>query len=371
MRFQDRFIPFSSLRYSTQAFIDFCLPECSPKKNYALIGPGVSQSLDQPVNLREAHGFQVGGVSMGPGKVNPPHLHFTCEVFICAKGTWQIMWGFNPEIKTIEIGAGDIVAIPTWIYRGFKNLGNEDGFMFTALGRDDTGGILWGPDTIDAAKRHGVYLTKAHRIIDTRQGVKLPLDADLFEPMTRSEIAGLRDWSVEQMQERCIAFEKLHWTAEGLLDSRLPNCGSAIAPVIGYGMCEKRDHLPRPMNPIGLSMEWIKVPPGGGISRHRIASKQVLIVFRGSLSLRLDEGEHEEYRLSGTDDGWDVFSIPANTWRELRASAEGELVVLSLLASDDRKFIDWDQSTVTEAAAMGLIRDADGYIAHRRFVGRA
>jgi hypothetical protein len=44
---------------------------------------------------------------------------------------------------------------------------------------------------------------------------------------------------------------------------------------------------------------------------------------------------------------------------------------LSLLASDDRKFIDWDQSTVTEAAALGLIRDADGYIAHQRFVGRA
>jgi hypothetical protein len=39
-----RFIPFSSLRSSTEAFIDYCLPESKPKFNYALVGPGVSQN---------------------------------------------------------------------------------------------------------------------------------------------------------------------------------------------------------------------------------------------------------------------------------------------------------------------------------------
>ena len=33
-----RFIPFDSLRYSTEAFIDYRIPECSPKYNYALMG---------------------------------------------------------------------------------------------------------------------------------------------------------------------------------------------------------------------------------------------------------------------------------------------------------------------------------------------
>ncbi len=70
-----RFIPFDSLRYTTEAFIDYCIPECSPKYNYALIGPGVSQNPKQPVSLREKHGFQVGGISMPHGKTNPAHMH--------------------------------------------------------------------------------------------------------------------------------------------------------------------------------------------------------------------------------------------------------------------------------------------------------
>ena len=70
-----RFIPFDGLRYSTDAFIDYRIPGCAPKKNFALIGPGVSQNPNQPVSLRERHGFQVGGVSMPAGTINPPHLH--------------------------------------------------------------------------------------------------------------------------------------------------------------------------------------------------------------------------------------------------------------------------------------------------------
>jgi hypothetical protein len=45
---QARFIPFNTLRYSTDAFIDYRIPGCGPKKNYALIGPGVSQNPNQP-----------------------------------------------------------------------------------------------------------------------------------------------------------------------------------------------------------------------------------------------------------------------------------------------------------------------------------
>ena len=163
---QQRFIPFSSLRYSTEAFIDYRIPECAPKKNYALIGPGVSQNPNQPVSLRETHGFQVGGVSMPHGKTNPPHMHFTAEVFMCTKGQWDLQWGFNPDPLKARIGPGDIASVPTWIYRGFQNMGQDEGFMFTALGRDDTGGILWGPQTLEAAREQGVHLTEDYRIID-------------------------------------------------------------------------------------------------------------------------------------------------------------------------------------------------------------
>lgn len=372
MRFDERYIPFSSLRYSTQSFIDFCLPECSPKRNYALIGPGVSQSTDQPVNLREPHGFQVGGVSMPPGKVNPPHLHFTCEVFFCARGTWEIQWGFNPDASTLLISDGDIVAIPTWVYRGFKNVGSDDGFMFTALGRDDTGGILWSPATISAAQEHGVYLTRDHKIVDTRNGASPPLEQERFEPMSASEIASLQPWSDAAMRKRFFAFDELCWEEHALLDSSLDDGGAMIAPVFGYGMCEKRNCLPRPMNPVGLSMEWLRIPAGGRIRRHRLDVKQVLIVYRGSLRILVNEAEESgQYQLQGCSDAWDTFSVPERAWREFRADQEHEVVALSMLATDDRKLIDWDPEVIASASQLGLTRDADGYIAPKHFVTRA
>ena len=105
---QARHIPFHSLRSTTEAFIDYAIEECSPKFNYALIGSGVSQNPNQPVSLRDLHGFQLGGVSLPHGKVNPPHMHFTCEVFECTRGDWKLMWGFNPEPEQALLGEGDI-----------------------------------------------------------------------------------------------------------------------------------------------------------------------------------------------------------------------------------------------------------------------
>ena len=188
----ERHIPFSSLRYTTEAFVDYCIPECTPKYNYALIGPGVSQNPNQPINLREPHGFQVGAVSMPHGKTNPAHMHFTCEVFICVRGNWRVRWGFNPEDLHAEIGEGDIVSVPTWIYRGFTNVGVDDGFMFTALGGDHTGGVLWGPTTLAAAAERGVRLTEDYRIVDASRGDALQPHEKLLQPMTAQEIAAPR-----------------------------------------------------------------------------------------------------------------------------------------------------------------------------------
>ena len=210
----ERFIPFSSLRYSTEAFIDYRIPECAPKKNYALIGPGVSQNPNQPVSLREKHGFQVGGVAMPPGKVNPPHMHFTAEVFICTKSEWDVHWDFNPEPLKARIGPGDIASIPTWIYRGFQNVGDIEGFMFTALGQDDTGGILWGARTLEAARAQGVHLTEDYHIIDEQSGQQWD-DATMrrLQPMTPQEVSQLRSWTPEQMGRRVVRHAQLQWSA--------------------------------------------------------------------------------------------------------------------------------------------------------------
>lgn len=370
---QQRHIPFSSLRYSTEAFIDYAIPECSPKYNYALVGPGVSQNDKQPVSLREPHGFQVGGVSIPHGCVNPPHLHFSCEVFICAKGQWRIQWGFNPDARHVDIGERDIVSVPTWIYRGFTNIGVDDGFLFTALGRDHTGGILWGPATLEAAASHGVYLTEDYRIVDTRRGDAMQTGERRLQPMAPEEIAGLRNWTEAEMSRRVVRACDLEFGAHSLLDSGLPGGGGQLAPVVGLGISEDRHAVPPVAKSHGVSLEWLRLAPGVGVSRHRLAEKQVMTVYGGQIELVIEAQDGRAcYPLRGSpDQGWDTFAVPAGLWREIRNTAPAEAWVLLMTAGDHRKRIEWDAQVVAHAKERGWALDADGCVAERRFVERA
>jgi mannose-6-phosphate isomerase-like protein (cupin superfamily) len=368
----ERYIPFSNLRYSTDAFIDYCLPECQPKYNYALIGPGVSQNPKQPVNLREHHGFQVGAVSIPHGKINPPHMHFTCEVFMCVRGDWRVQWGFNPDPQSAALGEGDIVSIPTWLYRGFTNTGVDDGFLFTALGGDQTGGILWGPSTLAAARAQGVQLTDDYQLIDSRRGHTLPPGARLLQPMSQAQIAALRVWSPQEMAGRIVRFTDLRWSQHGLLDSHLPGCGGQLAAVIGLGLAQDRNLQAPVTNGHGVSIEWLRLPPGGSVSRHRLQEKQVLIAKAGRFDLQFETTQGPvTYTTVGAERSWDSFSLPANGWRSLHNPGPVEALALLLTAGDHRKRIEWDASVVQEAAAQDWALDANGFVGVKALVDRA
>lgn len=380
---QARFIPFNTLRYSTDAFIDYRIPGCGPKKNYALIGPGVSQNPNQPVSLREKHGFQVGGVAMGPGVTNPPHMHFTAEVFICTRGSFHLHWGFNPERLEYALAEGDIASIPTWIFRGFESQGTADGkegFMFTALGRDDTGGILWGATTLEAARAQGVHLTEDYQIVDEHLGGKWDASMKRLQPMTTAEVSQLRSWSPAQMRQRVVKFAELDWSARGLLDSALPGCGAHIAPVIGHGMSAERNHLAPIMNSHGFSIEWLKIPAGGSVSLHQLSSKQVLAVHQGSVEIYVSNQplDHMEYAqgaikllANGNAQGNDSYAMPADVWRSFRNAGDQDAVMIVMTPGDERKRITWAPGVIERAAAAGFTHDANGYVGLKRFIDRS
>ena len=378
---QQRFIPFDGLRYSTEAFIDYRIPGCGPKKNYALIGPGVSQNPDQPVSLREKHGFQVGGVAMPPGTRNPPHMHFTAEVFMCTKGRWDLHWGFNPDPLKAQLAPGDVASMPTWIYRGFQNVGMEEGFMFTALGRDDTGGILWGAQTLEAAREQGLHLTEDYEIVDEQLSRSWdPRTMRRLQPMTPAEIGQLRAWSPQQMQQRVVRHADLQWSGEALLDSALPGCGAQMAPVIGLGLSEARDHLAPVGNAHGFSIEWLRIPPSGQMSLHQLACKQVLSVYQGSVQIAMANAAPTpaaplqiaaRVQARGTTSGWDSFAMPAEVWRSYRNTGGSDALLLLMTPGDGRKTITWSPLVVEAAAAAGFAIDANGYRALKRFTDRS
>jgi quercetin dioxygenase-like cupin family protein len=378
-----RFIPAATLRYSTDAFIDYRIPGCGPKKNYALIGPGVSQNPNQPVSLREKHGFQVGGVAMGPGVTNPPHMHFTAEVFICTRGSFSLHWGFNPERLEYALAEGDIASIPTWIYRGFQSHGTKDGgegFMFTALGRDDTGGILWGAATLEAAREQGVHLTEDYQIIDEHLGGKWDASMKRLQPMTTEEVNQLRTWSPEQMRQRVVKFAELDWSPRALLDSALPACGAQMAPVIGHGMSAERNHLAPIMNSHGFSIEWLKIPAGGQVSVHSLDCKQVLAMYQGSIEMSVNntdfsgadiEKSAAKIIANGTSDGNDSYAMPADVWRCYRNAGNIDAVMLVMTPGDARKTITWAPDVIHRAASVGYGLDANGYVGLKRYIDRS
>ena len=341
------------------AFIDCKTPGSHLKENYSLIGPGVTSSADQVVNLREPHGFNIGAAAMPNGITNNLHIHFTAEVFMPFRGEWKFRWGPNGDDGEIVGRAGDIVSVPTWIFRGFTNVGPDDGWMFTVLGGDDTGGIIWHPSILDGAAQYGLYLTKQNMLVDTERAAK-PDDAELITPMAAAEIATLRRYSVEEMRSRVVTREERAWSTDALLDSCLPGHASALAPVIGYGLSQDRDQGPKITNLHGFSVEWLRLPPGQSVSRFRIPSKQVLISCAGSVAVGLN-GPGEEVGMQL--DPWDTGSVPAHAWRTIRNVSDMQAEVLVITAGDGRKVPEWAPEVLHAVRAAGRATDKSGFIA--------
>ncbi|WNV87854.1 hypothetical protein [Umezawaea sp. Da 62-37] len=349
------------------AFIDCRTPGSDLKDNYSFIGPGVSQSADQFVNLREPHGFNLGAAGMPNGVTNSLHLHFTAEVFINFGGDYQLRWGADGgqgEYRSVD---GDVISVPTWIFRGFTNVGDDEGILLTVLGRDDTGGIIWGPSVLREAAGHGLRLTADNRLIDTVRGDELPEGVALITPISQEEIDELDVFSVEQFRTRVTHTADRTWTREPFLCSRLPGGGAELSLVIGYGLSENRRAVPRLHEPHGFSVAWLRATPGEGVLRHRHDETQVLTAKEGRWAVRLNSGAEEQVVELGR---LDSLSVPAGAWRSVTLlEGEGELLVVT--AGDGRVALEWAPEVVAAARGAGRVIDPNGYVAPAAVLGTA
>lgn len=340
------------------AFIDCKMPGSENKENYSLVGAGVTQSRDQVVNITEPHGFSLGVAAMPPGTVNNLHVHFTAEVFMIQRGTWTFRWGANGQDGEVVGHPGDVVSIPTWIFRGFTNSGAEDGWIFTALGGDDTGGIIWHPSILDTAARYGLFLTRDNMLVDTDGGSARPGADALMPPLSPDQIATLPRYTVADMLRRVVPAADRAWSAAALLDTGLPGHASELAPVIGHGITEDRAHAAPIGNPHGFSVEWLRLQPGNRVGRHRLAEKQVLIVFQGALEILLNDDDLPVPVGTG-----ECFSAPPGVWRSLLAAGDGPMEAALITSGDARKRIAWAPEIVAAALAAGTVLDHDGHVA--------
>ena len=340
------------------AFIDCKMPGSERKENYSLIGPGVTQSSNQVVNIREKHGFSLGVAAMPPGTVNNLHIHYTAEVFMVHKGEWEFRWTQGKTLSTVKAGPGTVVSMPTWIFRGFTNVGSTDGWIFTALGGDDTGGIIWHPSIVEKAAEYGLYLTRENMMVDTSTGAAKPDGSQLMRTITDEEVAALKNYTPAEMASRIVTPAERTYSPRALLDSCLPGHKSAMAPVIGYGMTEDVDAAAKIGNWHGFSVEWLKIEPGQSVSRHRLGEKQVAILYSGSAGFVLNE--EGDVRVEAAEG--ECFSVPADVWRTVEAGSAGAEMML-ITAGDGRKRITWPEQTLEAARKAGWGIDHNGFIA--------
>ncbi|MCU4651814.1 hypothetical protein N8I71_03175 [Roseibacterium sp. SDUM158016] len=341
----------------TVAFIDCKKPGSHLKENYSIIGPGVTSSSEQVINLPEAHGFNIGAAAMPNGITNNLHIHFTAEVFIVQKGEWTFRWGSNGENEFVG-REGDILSVPTWIFRGFTNTGPDDGWLFTVLGGDNTGGVIFHPDIIREAADYGLYISSDNTLIDTSRGDPVPGPDACIPPMPEAEVAELRDVSHEEMRRRIVT-EADRDFRPAFIDRDLPGCGAELAPVIGHGMTQNREHAAPITNPHGFSVEWLRIAPGHRVSAFTLAEKMVLILRKGRMRLTLNDGADVTVDL----DAWDTYSIPAGVVRSIAALGDEAAEALVVVSGDHRKRPVFAAEVLAEAQAGGLGLDAGGFVA--------
>ena len=185
-----RIVRYGELQPCRTAFIDAHTPGSDRKENFTIIGGGVSEAADQHVHITIPHGFNIGAAGQPPRCRNSLHSHRTAEVFFVLSGRWRFFWGRWGTAGEVVLEKGDIFNIPTGIFRGFENVGEDYGMIMAVLGGDDAGGgVIWAPQVIEDAQAHGLVLSEKGTLYDTKKGESLPAGEKPMPTLTDRELS--------------------------------------------------------------------------------------------------------------------------------------------------------------------------------------
>lgn len=315
---EQRIVRYGDLIPCKTAFIDAHTPGSNQKENFTIIGGGVSESPDQHVHINETPGFNIGAAGQPPKCFNSMHTHRSAEVFFILKGTWRFFWGQFGKDGEVVLEAGDIINIPTNLFRGFENIGTDYGMIMSILGGDDAGGgVIWAPHVIENAKQHGLILAETGQLYDTKKGETLPDGVQPMPLMTDAELAEINEVTVEAVVPKLVA----RYNDMMALAMRNP------ANVIGAdGLIKDRP---------GFSVDFINHhTPSESYSTER---HEILMVMHGHWRLTWEGGE--AVLAPG-----DVCAVPPELQRTLAPSMTGEASLFRVRNTDDSAgYTDWNK----------------------------
>ncbi len=297
-------VRYEELRPCTTAFIDTRTPGRQQKENFTIIGPGVAENPDQHVHISTPHGFNIGGARQPPGCINSQHSHETAEVFVIHKGTWAFYLGPECEDGEVVLGPGDTISIPIHVFRGFKNVGDDVGYMFAVLGGDDPGNVTWAPYVFESAREHGLILLEDGSLVDTTKGETVPESKKPMPATTADDVARLRRMTADEMAGCVVSRDELQ--ARSVAELAL--AGLKEYPIIGAASPEEHLAAGKMEWPHGFQLRHIAVDPGVSTKQHAREEEEVILMQAGQLRVKLADGDVQ----LGPGD---VFTIPVGTTR--------------------------------------------------------
>ena len=311
-----RIVRYGDLQPCKTAFIDAHTPGSDSKENFTIIGGGVSESPDQHVHIALPHGFNIGAAGQPPKCRNSLHSHRTAEVFFVLKGRWRFFWGRWGTAGEVVLEEGDIINIPTGIFRGFENIGTDYGMIMAILGGDDAGGgVIWAPQVIEDARDHGLVLGRNGKLYDSAKGQRLP---DGVDPMPTLTDAELRDYPEPSAADVIPGHVARYWDLMALGDK-------SPAKVIG----ETGKLRDRP----GFEVDFI-TRGSAPAEMHSHSRPTVLMPMRGHWRVDYDGG-------TATLAPGDTMSVPEDLPHALAPSMTGEASLYRVTATGDPAGATW------------------------------
>ena len=304
-------VRYGDLRPCKTAFIDAHTPGSDAKENFTIIGGGVSESADQHVHITGTPGFNIGAAGQPPKCRNSLHSHRTAEVFFVLKGRWRFFWGRWGNAGEVVLEEGDIINIPTGIFRGFENIGTDYGMIMAILGGDDAGGgVIWAPQVIEDARDHGLVLGRNGKLYDSRKGQHLPEGVAPMPLLTEEELQAFPEPTAAEVVPHHVA---RYWDLMAMSDR---------SPVMVIG--ENALLRDRP----GFEVSFASRAAAGRLGRHQHDRPSVLLPMRGHWRLEWEGGE------TVLNPG-DTALVPAGLPHGLTPSMSGEASLYHVLGTDD------------------------------------
>jgi len=292
----ERIARFNELTPSTLPFVEGRIEGHKERKNYSIVGPGVAEDSQQSVKISEPHGYNLGAVSANPKNGSGLHSHTTAEVFLIYSGNWRFYWGADGRNEII-LSKGDIISMPTNMFRGFENAGDEEGLIFVVLGNDDPGIITWVPNVLIKAKETGLALLDDNSLVDLKES-KIPPNRKLLEPITNEMLQKFDNYEINEIEKFICRFKN---QINHEID--LKN-GIKLIQIIGSNFSDnKYDHLIN--HNTGFNLSILKAKKG--LIEDLIFDKPtILFSQKGNWKVKI---EKDEFNINSKD----TFSLPLNT----------------------------------------------------------